>query len=78
MRNLESDILKILRQHDQGATVRDIQSTLPKRFMPKTSVPEWVIEFSLDSLRVKGLVTRQGEIWRLRKWEVPGSKTPTT
>ena len=79
MRNLESDILKILRQNEQRVTVRDIQSKLPKRFMPKTSVPEWVLEFSLDSLRAKGLVTQQGEIWKLRKWEVSGSKSsPTT
>ena len=78
MRNLESDILTILRQYNDGITARDIQSELPKRFMPKTDVPEWVIEFSLDSLRAKGLVIRQGNIWRLRKWEVSSSKSSST
>jgi hypothetical protein len=30
MRNLESDILSILRQHKDGIAARDIQAKLPK------------------------------------------------
>ena len=65
MRELQDEIVEILREHENGLSVEGIQSHLQQRSL--LNVPQWLISFELDSLRVKGLTTRVGFVWCFRK-----------
>lgn len=69
MSDLESEIVMILAEHEKGLKVESIQAELQsRRASQKNHVPQWVISFALDSLRVKGLATKDGSIWSLTDW----------
>ena len=61
----DNNIVKILREHENGLSVEGIQSRLQQRSL--LNVPQWLISFELDSLRVKGVTMRAGFVWCLRK-----------
>jgi repressor of nif and glnA expression len=65
MSELQDEILKILREHENGLSVEEVQSDLQLR--SHLNMPQWLISFELDSLRVKGLTTKVGSVWCLRK-----------
>jgi hypothetical protein len=65
MSELQDEIVKLLGEHENGLSVERIQSLLQERSLLK--VPQWLITFELDSLRVEGLTTRIGFVWCLRK-----------
>ena len=66
MTDLEAEIVEILRPHAEGLSIEDIQSQLSEDHSnPKNPVPDWVIYFALDSLRVRGVTVKHGELWSL-------------
>ena len=68
MSDLEAEIVMILGEHEKGLKVESIQAEMQRRRVNLNPVPQWVISFALDSLRVKGLATKDGSIWRLTDW----------
>jgi hypothetical protein len=70
MSDLEDDILQILREHKEGLSIQGIQFQLENQpTSPKDPyrVPDWVVSFALDSLRVKELIAKRGFVWSLRR-----------
>ena len=71
MSDLEAEIVEILREHDGGLSLENIHSRLlEQRTNEKNPVPDWVVHFALDSLRVKGVTVKHGQLWRLKTWDV--------
>jgi hypothetical protein len=71
MSDLEAEIVKILREHDEGLSLENIQSRLlEQRRNEKNLVPDWVVHFALDSLRIKGVTLKRGQLWGLKTWDV--------
>ncbi len=68
MSDLEAEIVMILAEHEKGLKVESIQVEMQRRRVNLKPVPQWVISFALDSLRVKGLATKDGSIWSLTDW----------
>ena len=68
MSDLEAEIIMILGEHEKGLKVESIQAEMQRRRVNLNPVPQWVISFALDSLRVKGLATKDGSIWSLTDW----------
>ena len=68
MSDLEAEIVMILAEHEKGLKVESIQAEMQRRRVNLKPVPQWVISFALDSLRVKGLATKDGSIWSLTDW----------
>ena len=68
MSDLEAEIIMILGDHEKGLKLESIQAEMQRRGVNLKPVPQWVISFALDSLRVKGLATKDGSIWRLTDW----------
>jgi len=66
MSDLQDELVEILREHENGLSVEEIRSQVQQR--SRLNVPQWVIYFELDSLRVKGMTTKQRSFWSLRKW----------
>ena len=56
MSDLQDELVKILREHETGLSVEEIQSLLHRS---SSNMPQWLIYFELNSLRVKGLTTKQ-------------------
>ena len=54
MSELQDEMVKILHEHEKGLSVEEIQSLLQDQRSSPKNVPQWVISFELDSLRVKG------------------------
>jgi hypothetical protein len=76
MSDLEDEIIKILSGHKKRLSIENIQTQLQnRRTSPKNPVPQWVISFALDSLRVRGWITKRGSLWSLRKGERAASKS---
>ena len=65
MSDLEAEIVMILAEHEKGLKVESIQVEMQRRRVNMKPVPQWVISFALDSLRVKQLATKDGPLWRL-------------
>jgi len=68
MSDLEAEIIMILGDHEKGLKLESIQPEMQRRRVNLKPVPQWVISFALDSLRVKGLATKDGSIWSLTDW----------
>jgi hypothetical protein len=68
MSDLEAEIIMILGDHEKGLKLESIQAEMQRRRVNLKPVPQWVISFALDSLRVKGLATKDGSIWSLTDW----------
>jgi len=68
MSDLEAEIIMILGDHEKGLKLESIQAEMQRRRVNLNPVPQWVISFALDSLRVKGLATKDGSIWSLTDW----------
>ena len=66
MSNLETEILVILREHEEGLSAECVHTKMARPNRSKT-LPRWVISFALDSLRVKGFTTKQGSLWSLKE-----------
>jgi hypothetical protein len=68
MSDLEDDILQILREHKEGLSIQGIQFQLENQpTSTKDPVPDWVVSFALDSLRVKEQIAKRGFVWSLRR-----------
>jgi len=68
MSDLEAEIIMILGDNEKGLKLESIQAEMQRRRVNLKPVPQWVISFALDSLRVKGLATKDGSIWSLTDW----------
>jgi hypothetical protein len=75
MSELQEEMVKILREYENGLSVEELQSLLQDQRSSLKNVPQWVISFELNSLRVKGLTTKIGSLWSLRNWERSASKS---
>ena len=65
MSELQDEIVEILREHENGLSVEGMQFHLQQRSL--LNVPQWLISFELDSLRVKGWTPRVDFVWCFRK-----------
>jgi hypothetical protein len=66
MSELQDEMVKILHEHEKGWSVEEVQSDLQLR--SHLNMPQWLVSFELDSLRVKGLTTKRGSLWSLTNW----------
>lgn len=65
MSDLETEILVILRGHEEGLSAECVYTKIAKPNRSKC-LPRWVVSFALNSLRVKGYTAKVGSLWIIR------------